>query len=246
MLKVWAVVVLVGSAGSAWAQTEVARNPVLERVLREWPAGKIDTVKNPGGWGYEKGVLLDGVLAEWRQTGDGRLFKYVKDAVDASVDKDGVIHSYGGKPYPVDGHSMDEIEMGRSVISLYRVTQDLRYYKTAKFLHEQMLVQPKNASGGYWHKQIYPDQMWLDGAYMSEPFMAMYARTFGRDAEMEEVATQLLMMDAKMRDRKTGLLRHGWDESKKMPWADKRTGLSPEAWGRAMGWCTSASCSRAA
>jgi unsaturated rhamnogalacturonyl hydrolase len=241
MRKVWAVVVLVGSAGSAWAQTTAtapatARNPVLERVLREWPAGKIDTVKNPGGWGYEEGVLLDGVTAEWRQTGDGRLFKYVKDAVDASVDKDGVIHVYGGKAFPVDGHSMDEIEMGRSVLSVYRVTQDKRYYEAAKFLHEQMLAQPKNASGGYWHKQIYPDQMWLDGAYMSEPFMAMYARMFGREMEMEEIATQLLMMDAKMRDRKTGLLRHGWDESRKMPWADKKTGLSPEAWGRAMGW----------
>ena len=39
-----------------------------------------------------------------------------------------------------------------------------------------------------------------------------------------------------MRDPKTGLLRHGWDESKPMPWADKTTGLSPEVWARAMGW----------
>jgi unsaturated rhamnogalacturonyl hydrolase len=239
MRVVWALVMLVGSAGSAWAQNAASsaeQNAVLERVLKQWPAGRIDTTKNPGGWSYEEGVLLDGVWAEWRVTGDGRLFKYVKDAVDTSVDKSGTIHMYGDKPFPVDGHSMDDIEMGRSVVMLYRVTQDPRYYIAAKFLHDQMKAQPKNASGGYWHKQIYPDQMWLDGAYMSEPFMAAYARTFGQEKDLEEVATQLLLMDAKMRDRKTGLLRHGWDESKKMGWADKRTGLSPEVWARAMGW----------
>ena len=235
MRVVWAVV-MVMSASVAWAQDAAPRNPVLERVLREWPAGKIDTTKNPGGWSYEEGVLLDGVTAEWRATGDGRLFKYVKDAVDASVDKSGTIHMYGDKPFPVDGHSMDDIEMGRADLVVYRVTQDARYYTAAKFLHDQMKQQPKNASGGYWHKQIYPDQMWLDGAYMSEPFMAGYARTFGQDKEMEEVATQLLLINTKMRDRKTGLLYHGWDESKKMGWADKKTGLSPEFWARAMGW----------
>ena len=235
-MRVFWAVVMVMCGGVAWAQDAAPRNPVLERVLREWPAGRIDTTKNPGGWSYEEGVLLDGVTAEWRATGDGRLFKYVKDAVDASVDKSGTIHMYGDKPFPVDAHSMDDVEMGRADLVVYRVTQDPRYYIAAKFLHDQMKQQPKNASGGYWHKQIYPDQMWLDGAYMSEPFMAGYARTFGNDKELEEVATQLLLMNTKMRDRKTGLLYHGWDESKKMGWADKKTGLSPELWARAMGW----------
>jgi unsaturated rhamnogalacturonyl hydrolase len=211
-------------------------NVVVERVLREWPAGKISTVKKPGEWSYEEGVLLDGVVAEWRATGDGRLFSYVKDAVDASVDKSGAIHMDGGAAFPVEAHSLDNIEMGRSAVVLYRVLQQEKYYKAAKFLHDQVLAQPKNASGGYWHKQIYPDQMWLDGAYMAEPFMANYARTFHQPQEMDGVAGQLLLMDTKLRDKGTGLLRHGWDESKKMDWADKTTGQSPEIWGRAVGW----------
>ena len=125
MRMVWAVVVVVGSAGAALAQSPASLSPgvatvssplqtaapaaattqnaVLERVLREWPAGRIDTVKNPGGWSYEEGVLLDGMTAEWRVTGDGRLFRYIKSAVDSSVDKDGVIHFFGDKPFPVDG-----------------------------------------------------------------------------------------------------------------------------------------------
>jgi len=234
---------LLAGAAAASAQKAPAQpmyeakdlDPVALRVLDKWPAGRIDTVKNPGVWSYEEGVLLDGMAAEWRQTGDGRLFAYIKAAVDNSVDKDGVIHMANGAPFPVAGHSMDDIEMGRSLIVLYRVTQDARYYKAAKFLHDQMQQQPKNASGGYWHKQIYPNQMWLDGAYMSEPFLATYARTFHKPGDMSGVAEQLLLMDSHMSDR-NGLLHHGWDESKQMDWANKKTGLSPEIWARAMGW----------
>jgi unsaturated rhamnogalacturonyl hydrolase len=218
---------------AAWS---TGHNPVLERVLSKWPAGNIDTVAHPGEWSYEKGVLLDGIVAEWRQTGDGRLFDYLKSAVDANVAKDGTIHLADGRPFPSAAHSLDDIEMGRSIIVLYRVLQDAHYYTAAKFLHDQIQVQPRTPSGGYWHKQAYPDQMWLDGAYMAEPFMASYARTFGKEAELSEVATQLLLMDSKLRDRKTNLLRHGWDESKKEQWADKTTGLSSEVWARAMGW----------
>jgi len=215
-------------------------DPVLKRALAQWPAGRVDTVKKPGEWSYEEGVLLDGMVAEWKTTGDGRLFAYVKAAVDRSVTKDGVIHLDDNKAFPVAEHSLDNVEMGRSVITLYRVTQDAHYYKAAKFLHDQVLAQPKNEAGGYWHKQIYPNQMWLDGAYMAEPLMATYARTFDKPEELAGVAEQLLLMDTKMRDRGTGLLRHGWDQSIKMDWANKKTGLSPEAWARAMGWYTMA------
>lgn len=213
-----------------------ANSPVLERVLREWPAGRIANAKHPGEWAYEQGVLLDGVTAMWHVTGDGRLFTYLKDAVDGSVDKTGTIHMAEGAPFPKAAHSLDNIEMGRSVLEVYRVLQQERYYKAAKFLDDQLAQQPKNASGGYWHKQIYPHQMWLDGAYMAGPFRAIYARTFAQPAELKGAVDQLLLMGDRMRDPKTGLLRHGWDESKQMGWADKQTGLSPEAWARAMGW----------
>ena len=225
---------------AAAAEKHAPANAVVEHVLSVWPEGRVTTVKHPGEWSYEEGVLLDGMIAEWRATGDGRLFNYVHAAVDRSVDKNGVIHVDDGKPFPVDGHSMDDIEMGRSVMVMYRVLQQPKYYIAAKFLHDQMMQQPKNASGGYWHKQIYPNQMWLDGAYMSEPFLASYARTFHQPRDMDGIATQLLLMDTKMHDRPTNLLRHGWDESMKMDWADKKTGQSPEIWGRAMGWYTMA------
>ncbi len=182
-------------------------------------------------WGYEEGFLLDGMVAEWHTTADPTIFNFIKSTVDACVSTDGSIAGY--KP---ETHTLDNIEMGRSVLYLYRVTSQPKYALAAKFLHDQLDQQPRTPSGGYWHKQTYPNQMWLDGAYMAEPFRAEYAATFQSPADFDDIAKQLLLMDEHMRDPDSGLLRHGWDESKQMPWADKKTGLSPEVWGRAMGW----------
>ncbi len=200
-------------------------------VLQQWPAGMVSTVNNKGQWAYEEGVLLDGMAGVWHTTANGDDFAYIKAAVDKYVTADGIITGY-----KADGHTLDDIEMGRATLLVYRVTLEPKYAKAAKFLHEQLAIQPRAASGGYWHKQIYPNQMWLDGAYMAEPFRAAYAATFQEPAEFDDIARQFLLMDEHMRDPKTGLLRHGWDESKSMPWADKTTGLSPEVWARAMGW----------
>jgi unsaturated rhamnogalacturonyl hydrolase len=204
---------------------------MAESIMKEWPKAAVATENRPSNWGYEEGVLLDGIAAQWHTTANGDEFRYIKAAVDKYVTDDGSIRNY----HP-DAHSLDEIELGRSVLLVYRVTQQPKYYKAAKYVHDQLALQPRTASGGYWHKKIYPNQMWLDGAYMAEPFRTEYAVTFQQPEEFKDITKQLLLMDQHMRDPKTGLLRHGWDESKAMKWADPKTGLSPEAWGRAMGW----------
>jgi unsaturated rhamnogalacturonyl hydrolase len=198
-------------------------------VLQQHPASAATPA--PCTWGYEDGFRLDGIVAEWHNTADPALFNYIKAAVDPCIAADGTIVGY-----KAETHTLDNIEMGRAVLFLYRVTSQPKYALAAKFLYDQLDQQPRTASGGYWHKQVYPNQMWLDGAYMAEPFRAEYAVTFQSSADFDDIAKQLLLMDAHMRDPKSGLLRHGWDESKSMPWADKQTGLSPEVWGRAMGW----------
>jgi unsaturated rhamnogalacturonyl hydrolase len=230
----WAVMQGMGPHGVVGQGLAAQMSPsqmMAQTVIRQWPDGVISTTGHPGEWGYEEGVLLDGMAAEWHTTADGQDFAYIKAAVDKYVTDDGAI-----KGYKADGHTLDDIEMGRAVLLVYRVTLQAKYYKAAKFLEDQFALQPRTASGGYWHKKIYPNQMWLDGAYMAEPFRAAYAVTFQQPGDFDDIAKQLLLMDEKMRDSKTGLLKHGWDESKTMAWSDKTTGLSPEVWARAMGW----------
>ncbi|MDE3106155.1 MAG: glycoside hydrolase family 88 protein, partial [Acidobacteriota bacterium] len=235
MMRGWcgAAVVAMGLAQGMLAQsnTQATAAAVAASIEREFPAGVVTTDNRPGNWGYTEGVLLDGMTAHWQATADGDSFRYVKAAVDRYVTPQGTITGYGA-----DLHSLDEVEMGRAVTMLYRVTRQPKYYLAAKYIHQQLELQPRLPSGGYWHKKIYPNQMWLDSAYMAEPFRAMYAATFQVESDWPDIAKQLLLMDEHMRDAKTGLLRHGWDESRQMPWADKTTGLSPEVWSRAMGW----------
>jgi unsaturated rhamnogalacturonyl hydrolase len=231
VLVAFGLAVRVAGAQGVLAEDSPSR-AMAATVIKMWPTGAVLTTVHPGVWGYEEGVLLDGMAAEWHSTADGQDFKYIKTAVDKYVTDNGTIFGY-----KADGHTLDDIEMGRAVLLVYRVTQQAKYYKAVKFLHEQLALQPRTASGGYWHKQIYPNQMWLDGAYMAEPFRAAYAVTFQEPGDFDDIAKQLLLMDEHMRDPNTGLLlRHGWDESKQMAWADKTTGLSPEVWARAMGW----------
>lgn len=234
-MKLFAAVVVLGLAGAQSAVGQVDLNSpsakMAETVIKIWPDGMISTVGHPGVWAYEEGVLLDGMAAEWHSTAVGEDFKYIKAAVDKYVTADGTIKTFGA-----EAHSLDSIEMGRAVMLVYRVTQQAKYAKAAKFLEDQLAGQPRTPSGGYWHKEIYPNQMWLDGAYMAQPFRAAYAATFQQPKDFDDIAKQLLLMDAKMREAHTGLMRHGWDESKQMKWADPKTGLSPEVWARAMGW----------
>ncbi len=233
MMMRWGVglVAVVLGAGQVAAGQDPVVVKIADSAMKEFPQGVVATDNRPGAWGYTEGVLLDGMAAQWHATADGAEFKYIKESVDRYVTEDGIIKGYGA-----DLHSLDEVEMGRSVVLLYRVTQEGKYYKAAKFIHEQLALQPRTASGGYWHKKIYPNQMWLDSAFMAEPFRAEYAATFHEQGDWDDIAKQLLLMDVKMRDVKTGLMLHGWDESMQMPWADKSTGLSPEVWSRAMGW----------
>jgi unsaturated rhamnogalacturonyl hydrolase len=230
VLVVLGLLVRVGAAQGVIAENSPSRT-MAATVIKMWPDGSVLTTAHPGVWAYEEGVLLDGMAAEWHATADGQDFKYIKTAVDKYVTEDGTITGY-----KADGHTLDDIEMGRAVLLVYRVTQQAKYAKASKFLHEQLALQARTASGAYWHKQIYPNQVWLDGAYMAEPFRAAYAATFQEPGDFDDIAKQLLLMDEHMRDAKTGLMKHGWDESKAMPWADKTTGLSPEIWARALGW----------
>ena len=126
--------------------------------------------------------------------------------------------------------------LGRMLLLLYRETKAEKYRKAADLLRDQLRKHPRTSEGGFWHKQIYPSQMWLDGLYMAEPFYAEYAAMFHEDAAFDDIAKQFILIERHTRDEKTGLLYHGWDESKKQRWSDPTTGRSPNFWGRAMGW----------
>ena len=122
------------------------------------------------------------------------------------------------------------------LFNLYDVTKDKRYLKVLQQIRTQLESQPRTASGGFWHKQIYPNQMWVDGLYMAEPFYTEYTVKYENGKALDDVAKQFELVQNHLVDKKTGLVYHAWDESKEIAWANPETRTSPTIWGRGIGW----------
>jgi len=200
-------------------------------TVSRWPKGNFVGEDKPWVWNYELGVLLQGMDAVWYHTADGAYYSYIKASIDPFVNPDGTISTY--KP---ENNALDDLVLGKELLLLYGVTQDAKYYKAAALLRQQLNTHPRTADGGFWHKQRYPHQMWLDGLYMAEPFYAQFAATFHEPQDFKDITKQFVLMEQHTRDSKTGLLYHGWDEARQQRWANKATGMSPNFWARGMGW----------
>nr|WP_241484469.1 glycoside hydrolase family 88 protein [Paenibacillus mucilaginosus] len=182
-------------------------------------------------WNYENGCILTAFERMWRKTGDDRYWNYIRENMDLFIREDGTIDTYSLEEYNVD-----MINQGKTLFFMYERTGEAKYRKALDLLVTQLKGHPRTSEGGLWHKKIYPFQMWLDGVYMTSPLLAQYASQFDEHEWYDDIANEILLMERVSRDPKTGLLYHGWDESREQRWADPVTGCSPEFWGRAVGW----------
>ncbi len=206
----------------------------IQTAPAPWSVRMTDSVMRrdaPYRWHYECGLMHRAIEQVWLRTRDPRYYDYIKRDVDAFVGEEGSIKTYAVKDY-----NLDQISPGRSLFMLHHQTGEGKYKKAACLLREQLRGQPRTNEGSFWHKKVYPHQVWLDGIYMALPFYAEFAREFGEAAAFDDVAQQIIVIEKHARDARTGLLYHGWDESRQMGWADPETGCSPQFWGRAMGW----------
>lgn len=199
-------------------------------MIRNPKASLLDFASEPR-WNYTNGLVCSALERVWKKTGDEKYYNYIKAYADEMIGDDGTIKGY--KP---DEYNIDKVNSGKFLFAVYERTKDAKYEKAIRLLCDQMRTHPRTSDGGFWHKKIYPHQMWLDGLYMGSPFLAQYAKVFNEPATFDDVAMQITLVDKHTYDEKTGLFYHAWDESKTQRWADKETGRSPHFWGRAMGW----------
>jgi Predicted unsaturated glucuronyl hydrolase involved in regulation of bacterial surface properties, and related proteins len=203
------------------ADSEMKRNP------ESWMVDFSDKIK----WNYTHGLEMQAMIRVWEKTGDEKYFNYAENYADTMVNEDGTI-----KTYSLERYNIDHINPGKILFPIYKKTQNPKYLKALELLRSQMDTHPRISNGGFWHKQIYPHQVWLDGLYMACPFLAEYGKTFNEPALFDEVALQLTTAHQDLIDEETGLLYHGWDESREQRWADPVTGKSPNFWSRSIGW----------
>ena len=192
-----------------------------------------------GEFAYYHGVFMTGLQRLYEKTGDEAYFEYIRDWVDDNISENGAISRWGDWPSFL---SLNFRRSGTLLFMMYGKTGEKRYLEFLKYLTETMRFYRKNKYGGYWHYWGTPNEMWLDGLYMSEPLCVMYGAFTGQAEFFDMAIKQAKIMWEHCRDHETGLLYHGWDPTKKAKWADPQTGRSPEVWGRALGWYTAALC----
>jgi unsaturated rhamnogalacturonyl hydrolase len=180
-------------------------------------------------WAYD--VALLGMAIDRLGKTDKKYSGYMEDWVNYFIRPDGSVKDYNPEEY-----NLDRIFPGRNVIAVYERNHDNKFKIALDKFIGQLMTHPKTNSGGYWHKKIYPSQMWLDGIFMASTFMAQYAKEFNSPQWFDTACRQTIMIYGKTLDPASGLLMHAWDESRTQKWCDKETGKSHYPWSRAMGW----------
>ena len=182
-------------------------------------------------WDYTVGLFTLSLLKLNEQRPDARYLPFAEHAVGSLVSPTGEIQGYQRAEY-----QLDALNPGKTLLALWQITHEERYRLAAERLYHQLDTQPRTFDGGFWHKQRYTNQMWLDGLYMGAPFYAQYAQLFGPPAAFDDVARQIHLIDTHTYDPASGLFYHGWDATRSQPWANPVTGTSSNFWGRAIGW----------
>lgn len=182
-------------------------------------------------WNYIDGCMIKAVLEMHTITGNADYLSFADAFIDYYVADDGQIRTYSETEY-----NIDNINEGKVLFDLFELTGKEKYRKAIDTIYGQVKHQPRTSEGNFWHKKIYPNQVWLDGLYMAQPFYMAYESKYNNFEGYKDIFNQFQMVEARMKDATSGLYYHAYDASKEMFWCDETTGLSKNFWGRAMGW----------
>lgn len=214
-------------------------NRYIDRLIEEstpdapiWNIENIRKGKEPA-WDYIDGCMMTSLYTIYRLTGNRKYLDFIDNFVDYYVFDDGTIRGYEMSTYNVDN-----INEGRVLFDLYKETGKPKYKRAINLLYSQLQSQPRTEGGNFWHKKIYPNQVWLDGLYMAQVFYTRYETTYNRGRNYGDIVKQFRNVWLNMYDNDKKLYYHGWDTSKQAFWADPETGLSKSFWLRSIGWYT--------
>ncbi len=208
---------------------------MADSELRRHPTPfTLDGMKGPR-WNYTGSIEVLAIQDLYRATGNQTYWDYAFQYADTLIASDGEIRTY-----TLENYNIDHVCPARTLFEVYRQTGEERFRKAMETAFTQLQQQPRTSDGGFWHKAVYPWQMWLDGLYMGEPFYARYVATFIPEDQrldyFKDIVHQFVTVAKHTYDPQTGVYRHGWDESRQQFWCDPETGQSEHCWSRGLGW----------
>lgn len=206
---------------------------LLDKSTPQQPIWNIEKIRSgkQSTWNYIDGCMIKAILELYAITKEERYLTFADAFIDYFVQEDGSIASYDPEEF-----NIDNVNAGKTLFDLYKLTGKEKYRKAMDTIYSQIERQPRTKEGSFWHKKIYPNQIWLDGLYMGQPFYMQYEVEFNDCKNCMDSYNQFLTVNKLMRDAKTGLYYHAYDSSREMYWCDKETGLSKHFWLRALGW----------
>jgi len=206
---------------------------LLTQSTPEKPLWNIEAIhqgKAPA-WNYVDGCMMTSLLSLYRQTKDEKYYRFVESFIDYYVLEDGTLRGYEQSTY-----NLDDICESRVLFDLYERTKQEKYNKAIELTYRHILRQPRTKEGSFWHKLIYPHQVWLDGLFMAQPFYTRYETLRNQQKNYDDILNHFKVVRKHMYSEQDQLYYHGYDASKTAFWANKTTGLSKNFWLRATGW----------
>lgn len=206
---------------------------LLKKSSPQAPAWNMEHIKGglKSSWNYIDGCMVKALLDLYHITKEEKYLAFADSFIDYFVQEDGSINSYDPEEC-----NIDNINAGKTLFDLYNLTGKEKYRKAIDTVYSQLKLQPRTSSNNFWHKMIYPNQIWLDGLYMAQPFYMQYELTYNGGKNCQDSIQQFLHVRELMRDTRNGLYYHAYDDSRQSFWCDKVTGLSDNFWLRALGW----------
>lgn len=206
---------------------------LMDKSTPDFPMWNIENIRKgkKAKWNYIDGCMIKAILEMYAITGDKKYLDFADGFVDAKVGEDGIIAGYN-----VEDLNIDNVNAGKTLFELYDITGKEKYRKAIDLIYSQIEKMPRTKEGNFWHKKIYPNQVWLDGLYMGQPFYMEYDSRYGNKEHYSDILNQFKNVYRIMRNPLNGLYYHAYDESREMFWCDKATGLSQNVWLRAIGW----------
>ncbi|WP_124065382.1 glycoside hydrolase family 88 protein [Clostridium sp. E02] len=208
-------------------------NELMEKSTPDYPVWNVEKILQgeKSGWNYIDGCMIKAILEMYSITKEKKYLDFADTFVDHRVREDGTIDGYD-----VEELNIDNVNAGKTLFELYDLTGKEKYRKAIDLVYSQIEKMPRTKEGNFWHKNIYPNQVWLDGLYMCQPFYMEYENRFNNKKNCNDIYHQFSTVVKHMRDPKTGLFYHAYDSSREMYWCDTKTGLSQNFWLRALGW----------
>lgn len=212
---------------------DVYIDELLKKSTPDRPIWNIEKIMQglKSNWNYIDGCMIKALLEMYAITEKKEYFDFSDAFIDYRVHDDGTIEGYD-----VNELNIDNVNAGKTLFELYDLTGKEKYRKAIDLIYSQIKQMPRTSEGSFWHKNIYPNQVWLDGLYMCTPFYIEYETRFNNKANYEDVFLQFHNVVKNMKDPVTGLYKHAYDHSRQMFWCDPVTGLSQNFWLRALGW----------